>query len=293
MLSEKAKGKQRATDSSVPSAVPQSVTPSQPPSLALVIRFTEGIPDLTCNVLEKDSIRDIKGKIKYARPELTDRRLRLIHAGRLLTDGTLLYSWITTLEERQRRATEYGDAAETASASTTWLHCSIGPKIEEGDETEEGRLQTAQLQPLRGFDRLAAAGFSESDIANFRRQFHSQSASNYLDTDFETEEEFDEHARALEEQWIDSLDNAGTASLSQSTSSNNAAILQGVVVGFFFPLLPFFFLREPKPAVFWESGIEHEGAGSVVLSKRMQMGIVMGFTLNILFGTWTFLLDSA
>ncbi|KAF7985969.1 hypothetical protein HWV62_43932 [Athelia sp. TMB] len=148
MLSEKAKGKQRATDSSVPSAVPQSVTPSQPPSLALVIRFTEGIPDLTCNVLEKDSIRDIKGKIKYARPELTDRRLRLIHAGRLLTDGTLLYSWITTLEERQRRATEYGDAAETASASTTWLHCSIGPKIEEGDETEEGRLQVRFLSIL-------------------------------------------------------------------------------------------------------------------------------------------------
>lgn len=50
-------------------------------------------------------------------------------------------------------------------------------------------LQTAQLQPLRGFDRLVAAGFSEADIANFRRQFHSQSASNYLDTDFETEEE--------------------------------------------------------------------------------------------------------
>src|ERR1700749_1602632 len=49
--------------------------------------------------------------------------------------------------------------------------------------------KTAQLQPLRGFDRLNAAGFSESDIANFRRQFHSQSASNYLDTDFDTEEE--------------------------------------------------------------------------------------------------------
>ena len=84
---------------------------------------------------------DPLSQIKHARPELIDRRLRLIHAGRLLTDGTLLYSWITTLEERQRRATENGDAAETAGASTTWLHCSIGPKIEEGDEAEEGRLQ--------------------------------------------------------------------------------------------------------------------------------------------------------
>jgi hypothetical protein len=57
------------------------------------------------------------------------------------------------------------------------------------DGLESNVAKTAQLQPLRGFDRLSAAGFSESDIANFRRQFHSQSASNYLDTDFDTEEE--------------------------------------------------------------------------------------------------------
>ena len=38
-----------------------------------------------------------------------------------------------------------------------------------------------QIKPLRGFDRLAAAGFSEEDIANFRRTFHSRSAMNYLD----------------------------------------------------------------------------------------------------------------
>jgi hypothetical protein len=41
--------------------------------------------------------------------------------------------------------------------------------------------QQAQLKPLRGFDRLAAAGFSEDDIANFRRTFHTQSSENYLD----------------------------------------------------------------------------------------------------------------
>lgn len=75
----------------------------------------------------------------------------------------------------------------------------------------------------------------------------------------------DEHARALEEQWIDSLDNASTASLSQS-SPHSSPILQGIVLGFFFPLLPFFFMREPKPAAFWENGTEHELTGSVVFS---------------------------
>ena len=139
---------------------------------------------------------------------MEDRRLRLIHSGRLLTDGTLLYSWITTLEERQRRATsDEASGTQQPSNITTWLHCSVGPKIESGEEGEDAKTQViillrhtliyictdiaqmAQLQPLRGFDRLSAAGFSESDIANFRRQFHSQSSSNYLDTDFDTEEE--------------------------------------------------------------------------------------------------------
>ena len=50
--------------------------------------------------------------------------------------------------------------------------------------------QEAQIKPLRGFDRLAAAGFSEDDILNFRRQFHSRSAADYLSTaEFPTDEE--------------------------------------------------------------------------------------------------------
>jgi len=62
-----------------------------------------------------------------------------------------------------------------------------------------------------------------------------------------------EHARAMEEQWIDSMDDAESA-LSQSSSGSY--ILQGVLVGFFPPLIPFFFMRSPKPAAFWEDGID-------------------------------------
>lgn len=64
MLSEKAKGKQRAVEFHALSTVPAQAAPSEPPSLGLVIRFTEGIPDLTCNVLEKDSIRDVKTRVR-------------------------------------------------------------------------------------------------------------------------------------------------------------------------------------------------------------------------------------
>jgi len=246
-------------------------------------------------------------QIRQARPQLQDRRLRLIHSGRLLTAGTFLYSWLESLEERQKRAVSDKSRGESAGAGgggssragdrgtkadTLWLHCSVGPKIDVGeDDSEEAKVQTAQLQPVRGFDRLVSVGFSETDIATFRRQFHS-SSSNYLDVDFETEEEYDEHARALEEQWIDSLDNASTASLSQS-GATNSSVLQGILLGFFFPLVPFFFMRKPRPSVFWDDGSEYESPGTVIFSKRVQMGLVVGFLVNVLFGLWRFFMDAS
>ena len=71
----------------------------------------------------------------------------------------------------------------------------------------------------------------------------------------------------LEEQWIDSIDNAGSASLSQSAASSSASVLQGVIVGFFFPFLPFFFMRNRKTAAFWEDGNEEEPTSNVIFSS--------------------------
>lgn len=107
------------------------------------------------------------------------------------------------------------------------------------------------------------------------------------------------------------MDNAGTASLSQSSPSNST-VLQGILLGFFFPLIPFFFMRTLKPPVFWDDGNDYESPATVIFSlvflivrlwkyltdsrvdrKRMQMGLVVGFLVNILFGMWRLLLDSA
>ncbi|KAF8443166.1 DUF2407 C-terminal domain-containing protein [Boletus edulis BED1] len=287
MLSEKAKGKQRAID---PEADGESSTFRR-----LTIRFTEGIPDLALFVTSTDAVRDVKAKITSARPQLQDRRLRLIHAGRLLTDGTLLHSWLSTLEERQSRA-KTSPSSDTSSSppqshTITWLHCSVGPNMEPGTETDE-KAQITQLRPLRGFDRLVTAGFSEEDISNFRRQFHSQSSSNYLDIDIENDDEdYDEHARALEEQWIDSMDTVSNAPLVQT--SVQSMLLRGIVMGFFFPILPFFFLRDAKPAAFWDDGNEVQPTENVILPRRTQLGIVIGFMVNMLFGTWRYLLDTS
>ncbi|KAI6014705.1 hypothetical protein BKA83DRAFT_4343488 [Pisolithus microcarpus] len=259
--SEKAKGKQKAVD-------PEPNSPSG--FRELTIRFTEGNPDLVLRVVEKDSVRDVKVKIAIERPQLADRRLRLIHAGRLLTDGIRLHPWLTALEEKQHRVTSTSEESHPPAQSSmiTWLHCSVGPVIERGTESEE-RPQVAQIQPLSGFDRLATAGFSEEDIANFGDN--------------------DEHARALEEQWIDSLDDAGNAQLAQSSSQ--MMVIRGVVLGFFFPIIPFFFLRASKPAAFWDDGTQVEATESVIFQRKTQVGIVFGFLVNLLFGTWRYLLD--
>ncbi len=155
-LSEKAKGKQRVVD-----PVPEILAPMKD----LTIRFTEGIPDLTVQIAEKDTVKDVKSnvsvtstlyssthvdhgsKIRFARPELKDRRLRLIHSGQLLADNNQLYSRILSLEQRRRptQASSSGDEADEAEdqnapAPPTWLHCSVGPQLQEGEE-EDSRMQ--------------------------------------------------------------------------------------------------------------------------------------------------------
>jgi len=77
----------------------------------------------------------------------------------------------------------------------------------------------------------------------------------------------EEHARALEEQWIDALGSGGgSGSASAESDSRARAVLNGIIIGFFFPLLPFFFLRAPKPAAFWDNGQALETSESTVFS---------------------------
>jgi hypothetical protein len=67
MLSEKAKGKQRAVD--LPPEFIPLVEPTEPesepePARDLIIRFTEGLPDLVITVSQQDAVRDVKKKVR-------------------------------------------------------------------------------------------------------------------------------------------------------------------------------------------------------------------------------------
>ena len=73
------------------------------------------------------------------------RRIRLIHGGRLLADGTLVHSWLDAVERRQKRAVaaDPGDDGEPLVSRVTWLHCSVGPTIESNTGDYDG--DTAQV----------------------------------------------------------------------------------------------------------------------------------------------------
>lgn len=67
MLSEKAKGKQRVVEP----ANGSTPDPVEEASRDLVIRFTEGIPDLVLNVSQRDTIRIVKSNVSRP-PRLCD-----------------------------------------------------------------------------------------------------------------------------------------------------------------------------------------------------------------------------
>jgi len=300
-LSEKAKGKQRAADPPDDDFVTAGrayITEPEPEPDSprdLLIRFTEGVPDLNITLTKLDSAGDVECRIREARPELLNRRLRLIHAGRLLTHDTLLHPWLTSLEARQMQAEKDAgpaNASSPATSATTWFHCSVGQVVGPDDPEEEYRLQTTQIQPIRGFDRLASVGFSQEDIETLRQHFHSMSSSNYLDHNFVGEEDYDVHIRTLEDQWIDSMANAESGPAFLSSSFPNSSILQGLLMGFFFPILPFFLVHGEKPAVFWEDGSELE-TSNVLFSPPTKTGLLVGFLANVLFGMWRYLLNSS
>lgn len=67
MLSEKAKGKQRAVEDvedleAGPSG--SAASEQEPRTRQLVIRFAEGAPDLTISVGKQDTVRDIKRNVR-------------------------------------------------------------------------------------------------------------------------------------------------------------------------------------------------------------------------------------
>lgn len=139
--------------------------------------------DLPLWIDHNEPVLRVKQHIQHLRPALRDHSLRLIHAGRMLTDGVLLDSWLSALEERQARQTSRvgvggdilgaalggeSDARMGAGGSgggrkrtiqneedsiaqeKVYLHCVVGPKVENVKKDEEATTLTGLEEVSRG-----------------------------------------------------------------------------------------------------------------------------------------------
>ncbi|WFD31515.1 hypothetical protein MSPP1_002553 [Malassezia sp. CBS 17886] len=256
--------------------------------------------------LSEETVRQLKDRIIAEHASLDDRRLRLIHLGRVLPNGVRLASWLDALELQQDSGSEAQLACERVSVEKSsggdgtymlrrcatgasddgpptaklhgkqrldagrelrgagpweldvtrlpvaYLQCSIGaPHSGSGrDCADDGPVPSATAQP-RGFDRLRhTAGMSALDVQVMREHFHQRSGiSQARSGDLLRRHEEDELALALEEQWIDNLSDEPLAA-APGRPSVPLSILKGLLIGFFVPILPFFFSYEAN-AIRW------------------------------------------
>ncbi|KAL1413144.1 hypothetical protein Q8F55_000893 [Vanrija albida] len=276
--SEKARGKQRAVDTSdddePPAAAPKAKGKARKAeagrAVTVIFSNEEAGGNLEVWVEDGESVGHVKENIRALRPSLAGLQLRLIHAGRLLTDGILLLPWLRSLEERVRRqaAGVGGDVGEVLrevgltdegadkprAPQKVYLHCNVGGPQAAGDATPSDTAEEAAPAPRRrGFDALLDAGLSPEEVAQMRRQFY-ESRGEEVPDGLDAGDVNDEHARALEEQWIEGDLTPATATT--STEGMYTSILHGLLIGFLIPLTPWFFFRDPPLPNFFDAEAE-------------------------------------
>ncbi|WVQ96524.1 hypothetical protein IAU59_003629 [Kwoniella sp. CBS 9459] len=266
-------------------------------------------------VEDGESVGSVKDQIRTLRPALQPLNLRLIHSGRLLTDGILLLPWLRSLEERVRRqaagvggevenvlkdvglaeddsdvdnedddhdngACQLGGSGQKGNGKgkgksnkekeRVWLHCIVGGKEQKAPQTEEAEPSAPRR---RGFDVLLDAGLSADDVAQMRRQFY-ESRGEEVPDHMDLGDINDEHARALEEQWIEGDMTADTATT--QTEGLYTSILYGLLTGFLFPLIPWFFFREAPLPNFFDSDAEAIAFAVSQLGSQSQVSPSLG-----------------
>jgi hypothetical protein len=227
-----------------------------PPPLHLTIRFSTSQPDVELDISSPQTTTVLALK-HILRTRLTSRsRLRLIHQGRLLPDGSALSSVLKPHPPPPRDNDDpkgKGKAVEGANISRVYVNCSIGDELtseelkneeEEAskppkDVTGNGSQPATSTRPRpKGFDRLLQSGFTPSEVATLRTQFTSIHTSRFTPDAMPSPNTL----HNMEDAWIDN--NAdGIPSGSNPLEDENAGmasvldtLFKAMMVGFFFPL---------------------------------------------------------
>jgi hypothetical protein len=271
------------------------------PTLDLTIRFSASLPDLLLSipVSRHATTSTLKTEIRRSLPVgLASKRIRLIHAGKALSDETLLEKVIKTPSRAPspRPSTSLQDLSGKGKAavrdpptiSRIYIHCSIGDVVLSSEElaaeqalgvpepatglgtvislNETGVMSTAPSP--RGFDRLLSAGFTASEVSSLRLQFLAIQAHTHTPDSMPSPETM----RALEDQWLDNSNNVETTAGGLADPEDAAGalddLLLGATCGFFWPI----------GCLLWAG--REEG----IWTRRRKMAVVMGVIMNVAVG---------
>jgi hypothetical protein len=189
-MSDKAKGKQRVEPINLAALAPQGIlsAPAQDysPNIKFSVRFTDGFQDLRLELPPTKRVAAIVvtvsaalgdaftmfsvSQIREIRPELSRRKLRLIHGGKSL-------AWtlpLSTLKQNRQPFVETvsPDISQLPSLNKwdpkdpvfldepVWIHCSVGDEIHgEEDEEEVTAEHVCGLMPfMKGFLLISSTG---------------------------------------------------------------------------------------------------------------------------------------
>ncbi|KAJ1554729.1 hypothetical protein HK096_002171 [Nowakowskiella sp. JEL0078] len=249
-----------ASSSNMRSNSPVNASSRSPPNshaslLNLIIRFSNGLPDLSLTISSSSTVSTLKSMI-FSSPlhsaALSMKSLRLVHSGRLLRDSVKLETVIPI-----NSATEIPDVKDKGKKSilsnetvSVFLHCVVA----DGPVSES---QAPQITTPVGFERLLEVGLSADEVNDLRRQFHAVRGTTMDQSDA---------ARTAEEEWFD---NGGqtTANVDNPHNGGIFDMMWGLTVGFFSGIFSILWLKE---------------AG--IFNRRQQIGIFAGFIVNMSFG---------
>jgi hypothetical protein len=271
------------------------------PALDLTIRFSASLPDLLLSIpiSRHATTSTLKGEIRRSLPaDLASNRIRLIHAGKALSDESLLEKVLKTPSRAPspRPSTPLQDSSGKGKAvvrdpptvSRIYIHCSIGDVVLSSEElaaeqalaapasnvgagiapsdNENGVTNTAPAP--RGFDRLLNAGFTAAEVSSLRLQFLAIQAHTHTPDSMPSPDEL----RSLEDQWLDNSNNVETTGGGLADPEDAAGalddLLLGATCGFFWPI----------GCLLWAG--REEG----IWTRRRKMAVVMGVIMNVAVG---------
>lgn len=262
-----------------------------------VVRYVNGLKDTIVEVDSTDpavkglTAQRVRSEIRKEHPELSTKRLKLLHNGRVLSSQNDFSKEIQYLQDGEEGPVRI------------YFHCIVGEDLTKDELAKEASLDQQPVKSTseapKGFNRLLSQGFSETDIEELRQQFLSLHGRSLPPNATR------EQVQQLEDRWIDSTvghdidefpanirfdqptgntdpdaDEGGAGTVTGNTANTRHQMIRrnlqaykdlfiGVCVGFALGGLAIVLL-------FLEVG--------GVFSKKTRMAIVSGVIVNISFG---------